>query len=185
MQSEADTKDIIAKAFRELLESRTFAKVTIGDICERCGISRRSFYYHFKDKYDMVVWIFRKEFNEERERQGISFEIDFKEAERWRMLCEFLERDRNYYRKIMAYQGQNSLEEFCLESGRQAYARYLGVDGKPLDDEEFVVLFFATAIFQSLRRWVMDSNPLTVDEYLEKLQYCLDILELGVAEKDA
>ena len=31
-------------------------KITINDIAEDCGISRMTFYYHFKDIYDLVEW---------------------------------------------------------------------------------------------------------------------------------
>ena len=38
---------------KALMEERPFAKISVGDICERCGMNRKSFYYHFKDKYDL------------------------------------------------------------------------------------------------------------------------------------
>ena len=31
-------------------------KITISDITEDCGINRMTFYYHFKDIYDLVEW---------------------------------------------------------------------------------------------------------------------------------
>ena len=31
-------------------------KITINDITEECGINRMTFYYHFKDIYDLVEW---------------------------------------------------------------------------------------------------------------------------------
>ena len=32
-------------------------KITINDITEDCGVNRMTFYYHFKDIYDLVDWI--------------------------------------------------------------------------------------------------------------------------------
>ena len=49
------TKKALAAALKELMEEMPFEKIGIGDICERCGMHRKSFYYHFKDKYDLVV----------------------------------------------------------------------------------------------------------------------------------
>ena len=43
---------------------KTFDKINISDICEPCYMNRKSFYYHFKDKYDLVNWIFDTEFME-------------------------------------------------------------------------------------------------------------------------
>ena len=56
------TKTMMADAMKELMSEKPFAKISVGDICERCGMNRKSFYYHFKDKYDLVNWIFQTEF---------------------------------------------------------------------------------------------------------------------------
>ena len=36
----------------------------MGNICSQCGLSRKSFYYHFKDKYELINWIYYTEFVE-------------------------------------------------------------------------------------------------------------------------
>ncbi len=52
------TKHALAASLRTLMEEYPFEKITVAQICEQCGINRKSFYYHFKDKYDLVNWIF-------------------------------------------------------------------------------------------------------------------------------
>ena len=47
---------------RELMMELFFEKINVAQICERCNMNRKSFYYHFKDKYDRVNWIFDTEF---------------------------------------------------------------------------------------------------------------------------
>ena len=56
------TKQAFADALRKLLEQKPFAKISVSHICEECGMNRKSFYYHFKDKYDLLQWIFYTEF---------------------------------------------------------------------------------------------------------------------------
>ena len=43
---------------KKLMKEKPFAKISVIDICEGCGMNRKSFYYHFKDKYDLVNWNF-------------------------------------------------------------------------------------------------------------------------------
>ena len=62
MAESGTTKQALAEAMKTLLIQRPFRKVSVGDICEVCGMSRKSFYYHFKDKYDLLNWIFQTEF---------------------------------------------------------------------------------------------------------------------------
>ena len=56
------TKKALAASLKELMEEMPFEKITVGDICNKCAMNRKSFYYHFKDKYDLVNWIFDIEF---------------------------------------------------------------------------------------------------------------------------
>lgn len=48
------TKRALAAAMKELMEQMPFSKISVSDIAEQCGMNRKSFYYHFKDKYDLV-----------------------------------------------------------------------------------------------------------------------------------
>ena len=50
------TKKAIEASLKNLLLKKPFDKITINDIAEDCGISRMTFYYHFKDIYDLVEW---------------------------------------------------------------------------------------------------------------------------------
>ena len=56
------TKRALAAALKELMEQKPFSKINVAEICEKCGMNRKSFYYHFKDKYDLVNWIFDMDF---------------------------------------------------------------------------------------------------------------------------
>ena len=56
------TKKALAQTMKELMAKQPFSKISVGDICDACGMSRKSFYYHFRDKYDLVNWIFDTEF---------------------------------------------------------------------------------------------------------------------------
>lgn len=50
------TKKALEASLKKLLADKTLDKITINDLTTDCGISRMSFYYHFKDIYDLVEW---------------------------------------------------------------------------------------------------------------------------------
>ena len=50
------TKRALEASLKHLLLQKPLNKITINDIAEDCGISRMTFYYHFKDIYDLVEW---------------------------------------------------------------------------------------------------------------------------------
>ena len=48
------TKRALEASLKNLLLQKPLNKITINDIAEDCGINRMTFYYHFKDIYDLV-----------------------------------------------------------------------------------------------------------------------------------
>lgn len=52
------TKYALENSLKNLLLQKPLDKITISDITDDCGISRMTFYYHFKDIYDLVEWSF-------------------------------------------------------------------------------------------------------------------------------
>lgn len=50
------TKRALEASLKNLLLQKPLNKITISDITEDCGINRMTFYYHFKDIYDLVEW---------------------------------------------------------------------------------------------------------------------------------
>ena len=50
------TKRALEQSLKNLLLKKPLTKITVGDITDDCGINRMTFYYHFKDIYDLVEW---------------------------------------------------------------------------------------------------------------------------------
>lgn len=50
------TKRALEQSIKNLLLKKPLTKITVGDITDDCGINRMTFYYHFKDIYDLVEW---------------------------------------------------------------------------------------------------------------------------------
>ncbi|RZS92778.1 TetR/AcrR family transcriptional regulator [Cuneatibacter caecimuris] len=50
------TKRALEASLKNLLLKKPLDKITISDIAEDCGINRMTFYYHFRDIYDLIEW---------------------------------------------------------------------------------------------------------------------------------
>lgn len=50
------TKRALEASLKHLLLQKPLNKITVGDIANDCGINRMTFYYHFKDIYDLIEW---------------------------------------------------------------------------------------------------------------------------------
>ncbi|MFR3323614.1 MAG: TetR family transcriptional regulator [Oscillospiraceae bacterium] len=116
MSNAAFTKLMIAQGLKRLLKTTSFVNVSVGDIARECKISRNTFYYHFKDKYDLISWIFYTEIT--------SILSDDISLGHWRdsllSLCKYMQENRDFYLNVLEFQGQNSFSE-CLMDFYQAW----------------------------------------------------------------
>ena len=55
------TKRALAASLKKLLAEKALDKITVTDLTEDCGVNRQTFYYHFRDIYDLVEWIYTSE----------------------------------------------------------------------------------------------------------------------------
>ena len=53
----AQTKADLKQAFWQLYATKPIEKITVGEVCERAGYNRGTFYLHFQDLYEMLQTI--------------------------------------------------------------------------------------------------------------------------------
>lgn len=101
------TEIALAAALKELLTKEPLSKISVKDLTEKCQINRKTYYYHFKDKYDLVQWIFMEEFYKNLDYQAIVTIWDFIVP-----LSEYFYQNKAYYANAFLEKGQNSFSEF-------------------------------------------------------------------------
>jgi len=163
------TKRALASALKELMAEVPFEKIQVAHICERCNMNRKSFYYHFKDKYDLVNWIFDTEFMEFTKENINVLQSD----DRWEMIercCWYFYENRNFYRKALQIKGQNSfsdhLREYChpLLKDRLMYLFDEGVA------DDFEIDFFNDVLIASIERWLLDKECIPPEQFIFKIK---------------
>jgi len=110
------TKRALAASLKELMMEQPFDKINVTQICERCNMNRKSFYYHFKDKYDLVNWIFDTEFIALLKDENLSSNY----KERWAFIektCRYFYQNHAFYRKALQIKCQNAYQPVRALSG--------------------------------------------------------------------
>ncbi|MDN5809217.1 MAG: TetR/AcrR family transcriptional regulator, partial [Staphylococcus equorum] len=51
------TKRALSKSFYDLLEKQPFSTITVNQICNEALVHRTTFYKHFYDKYDLLIYL--------------------------------------------------------------------------------------------------------------------------------
>lgn len=167
------TKHALATALQELMMELPFEKINVGQICQRCDMNRKSFYYHFKDKYDLVNWIFDTGFIAwiKDERPGSSYD------EHWAFIekaCDYFYQNRVFYRKAMQIKGQNSFidhfREYICPLLLDRLAFLLG----SATIDEFTMGFLSDTAICAMERWLLSKDCIPAGQFVGKIK---DLME--------
>ena len=156
------TKVAIANAMKQVMEKTPFDQITTADIINQCGISRKTFYYHFRDKYDVVNWIFTVDIID-----GILESTTF---ENWMdgsyKLCRYIKENKTFYKNAVNASGQNCFIQFLRTlTVLQLDKLCKGYKEKKIlteADFNFLVEFYYNAFIGVFIPWVKDDlreNP--------------------------
>ena len=163
------TKRALAAALRQLMEEEPFDKIQVAQICQRCDMNRKSFYYHFRDKYDLMNWIFDRDFDAFTAAGASILRPD----DRWELIeriCEYFYVNRRFYRRALQVKGQNSfsdhLREYCRPLLRARICSL--VDGEAVDS--FVIDFFSDALICAIERWLLDKDCMPPEQFIFRIK---------------
>jgi len=159
------TKTAMAEAMKTLMNEKPFSKISVGDICEWCGMNRKTFYYHFKDKYDLVNWIFQTEFLEMLRVQNYN--------SGWELLsdiCKYLYSERGFYTNALQVEGQNSFRDYFAASIGSILPEIMRDEFRSVKEPRFFIEFYTDAIQASILRWLKQTPVLPPDKFMEKLE---------------
>lgn len=183
------TKQALAGALKELIQEQSFEKISVSDICERCSMNRKSFYYHFRDKYNLVNWIFDTEFVELNQANCLDIGLLSQNFdERWQyieIICNYFYENRIFYRKVLKVDGQNSFvshfRDFIRPLLRLRVEVLLGLNDVP----EMVYDFIVDGVICAIERWLLDRNCISAEEFMYSLKKLIQLLYLGLEQRIA
>ena len=163
------TKQKIAMALRQLMAERPFDRITVQNLMDVAQMKRQSFYYHFQDSRDVLMWICRREVFEPLMSSGL-------ELEDWMLLAlELLDRDRCFYRKLLKAAYPDFLQEFdTIMEPRMLALLYPGRSLAQLSDRQRFALDFATdAACLRITRFIDSREPLAPEAIRERVEYLI------------
>lgn len=168
------TKKAIAQSIKELMKKEDLRKISVADIVQNCGINRQTFYYHFKDKYDLVNWIYYNEV--------VSAVTAKKAFHEWSdVLLEILnimKKEKYFYRNALNVTGQNAFKEYFFSLTKSLLLEIITAieDGKGIReaDRNFIAEFYTYGLVGIVTQWARDGMKEQPQELVDKLKYFID-----------
>lgn len=140
MVKRISTKELIAQSLMELGESKPVDKITVQDIANNCSVSKRTFYYHFDDKYALIAWIYRQNVEATLARADGSWTYyDFQISN----IRAFLRNADYYMNAVLNTSGGDSFIKTMCEQTHEVLAGYLHAKGEEPDERTWFAIDYA------------------------------------------
>lgn len=167
MSNQGITKKAIANAMKTLMYERPMSKINVSDIVELCDLNRNSFYYHFKDKYDLVNWIFYTDMVSEFKNEEVE------NLPRWNILerlCKFFYEDRAFYVSALSVTGQNSFKDYFREFIKKFIIIRIPDFEIKSEEDEFFIEFTVETLTNIILKWLQKGANISPENFVNLIK---------------
>ncbi|MBQ7681955.1 MAG: TetR/AcrR family transcriptional regulator C-terminal domain-containing protein [Oscillibacter sp.] len=168
------TKELLGESFRELVRQKPINKITIANITGNCGMTPPTFYNHFRDKYDLMTWLYVSD------TKSIMGQIG-KDGYQWRdTLLDGI--------RYSAEHKSELLNAFTHTSGREAFLGYMMRANTDLlstevrkklmtenipEDILLMIKIYCYGTSAYLCEWIADNTPVSPEELADAMEKSL------------
>jgi AcrR family transcriptional regulator len=171
MQAKRTTKQLVFEATFELLQETELSHVSVRGIAQRAGITTRSFYNYFPDKYAVVNQIYT-----EHMAQYVGATL----TEWTEQRSDFFMKNSDYFRNAVYYSGQNSLSGTIVSMEYDKYELHinLSVDRSSLKMKEIRqgIIYTVNGQMGLFKSMLRGNIPVTHDEYQQNYANVWDLM---------
>ncbi len=156
------TKIWMSYKMKGLMKRKSIEKIRSTEICSEAEIERSTFYYHFKDKYDLVAWVF---FHDAFETDVIS--IESAAASMNRMRNDFI-----FYKRAYEDTSQNPLWQHMLEYFVERYSSEVKriLDTDTIDTQTmYSIRLYCYGAVGMTREWLLTDNITPAETIVEMM----------------
>lgn len=120
-----NTEELFANALVELCKEKPLEKITVQNITDFCGAGRQTFYNHFRDKEDLIEYIYLAD----RKKGAELLKKEYSIREHMKTMLDICNKKRLFYVYAYEIQGQNSLSEAVFKAAVDYFTKIAAEKG--------------------------------------------------------
>ena len=166
------TKYALEQSLKKLLRERPLDKITIKDLVEDCGVNRQTFYYHFKDIYDLLEWIYKNE---------VIDEIDNKDEEwqqRFLYIFKYVIKNKEFVKNTYNSISREYLLRFIYMQTNKLLIDFIDKESEGMnikvEDKKFMADFYKYGFVGILQKWIEDGMKEEPEGIIRKLNNIIE-----------
>ena len=149
------TKECLYRSFLDLLAEKPVSDITVFEICEQAGVSRKTYYKYYSDQFALLAGMQDDLVADYRDRLADQDANIFQIAP---SLIRFVDANRVLMKAIFANRGEGNAIDFIQDD---LFERYRGAweQANPVmkpDDVEALFYFVVSGLVGLVRHWLFD-----------------------------
>ena len=167
------TKRALAASLIKLLSQKPLDKVTVKDIIEDCGVNRQTFYYHFKDIYDLVEWSCVEDGT--KALQGKKTYDSWTEG--LTQIFEAVLENKPFIMNVYRNVDRERMERYLYHLTYDLIVGVVQEKSKDLDisgeDKKFIANFYKYGFVGIMLEWIQEGMKADIEELVNKMSLTL------------
>lgn len=165
------TKLALSNSLKHLLQKKFLDDITVKEIVEDCEVNRQTFYYHFRDIYDLLHW-----FLEHETAEALQDAANWQEA----LMAAFHYIQNNHALIYHIYRsgGREHLDCQLFTMSRKLSAKLLemaaGQTVLSERDKDFLIDFYMYALAGTMLGWMADDMKEEPAELAARISFLLE-----------
>ncbi|WP_246147616.1 TetR/AcrR family transcriptional regulator C-terminal domain-containing protein [Secundilactobacillus folii] len=162
------TRLMFASELEKMLATMPMDKVRVVELCRRCGATPPTFYYYFHDKYELVAWIFLRDFAAVFADRQPEYS-----AERIAASLKTTAQKRQFYQQAYSESGQNSIDSyvqhFNVSIASESVKQVLQQSGLS-KQQMLAVRYHSYGMMGLFKEWLNNDSKISLED-LAEFQY--------------
>lgn len=174
----------LADSLKMLMVKKNLKKITVQEIADGCGANMYTFYYHFKDIYDLLMWMFQEE--------ALSLIKTSENCLTWqegfRLFLRWITENNSVCKCALNDIGQEALREMFYQETKHLMTLFLA-DAKgshQVSDEYLAFLgdLYMAALSGILLEWIRRDLDFSEDQLMSYLRPTMDQIRMSIQQAE-
>ncbi|MBO5472633.1 MAG: TetR/AcrR family transcriptional regulator C-terminal domain-containing protein [Lachnospiraceae bacterium] len=173
MEPKSNVEQKLAESFKRLALKSPIEKITIKEITDGAGVIRPTFYNHFQDKYELLEWIIRSEILLPVQQLMMEGQV----SESLVRIFTNLKREKEFYRKVVRLEGQNSCEMITRKIVKEVLLGFINehVGNRKAAQKgltsDLIADYYAQSITFAIIEWIKLDMSLSPDQMADIFRF--------------
>ena len=174
------------EALLSLLKEKTFAYITVSEICKKAGVNRSTFYLHYENTVDLLHETVRFLLDDfvayfDIDRQSIAnkfkesepHELNFITDEYLHPYLSYIKENRLVFSTALLHADSFGFQEIFQKLYENIFDPILDRFHYPVGDRKYVMMFYLNGITAIVTEWLKDGCEKSVEDVSRIIHECI------------